>query len=231
MALRDRGRMDEAIEHLKQSVSIDPKSAFGQLNLGVALYKKGQLDEAFGHVREAVTLDPNYVIAHGDLAFILRRKGRLAESIDHLQQAVRIDGEKPSQARDRLILSRYEGVCVNVQPAAGWCPEDARSVEQERAAKRSQALAWLRANLELISRMRNNGEVLQSSLADWLSDSALACVRDPAGLAKLPDAERESWQRLWRDVATSLAADPLEQGRRRPPSGNGIAHSMAMRGT
>ena len=79
--------------------------------------------------------------------------------------------------------------------------------------------------------MRNNGEVLQSSLADWLSDSALACVRDPAGLAKLPDAERESWQRLWRDVATSLAADPLEQGRRAPPSGNGIARSMAMRGT
>ena len=40
-------------------------------------------------------------------------------------------------------------------------------------------------------------------------------VRDRAALAKLPDAERESWQRLWTDVAASIAADPLEQGRER----------------
>ncbi len=199
MALRDRGRLDEAIEHLKQSVSIDPKSAFGQLNLGVALYNKGQLDEAFSHVQEAVRLDPNYAMAHGDLAVILGRRGRLAESIDHFQQAVRIEGEKPSQVRDRLILTRYEAACVNVQPAAGRCPEDARA---SRAGASRQAPArrwhWLRANLELIARLRNNGEVLEWSLADWLSDPALASVRDPAALAKLPDAERESWQRLWR---------------------------------
>ena len=58
------------------------------------------------------------------------------------------------------------------------------------------------------------------SLATWLSDPALAGVRDPAELAKLPDAEREQWQRLWADVAASLAADPLEQGpgARRPPA-------------
>ena len=60
---------------------------------------------------------------------------------------------------------------------------------------------------------RNDGEVLGWSLATWLSDPALASVRDPAALAKLPDAEREPWRRLWTDVAASLAADPLEQGR------------------
>jgi tetratricopeptide (TPR) repeat protein len=38
-------------------------------------------------------------------------------------------------------------------------------------------------------------------------------VRDPAELAKLPDAERKEWQRLWADVAALVAADPLEQGR------------------
>ena len=51
------------------------------------------------------------------------------------------------------------------------------------------------------------------SLATWLSDPALASVRDPAALAKLPDAEREPWRRFWTDVAASIAADPLEQGR------------------
>ena len=231
MALRDRGRTDEAIEHLKQSVSIDPKSAFGQLNLGVALYKKGRLDEAFAHLEESARLDPNYATAHGDLAFLLRRRGRLAESIDHLEQAVRIESEKPSQARDRLILTRYEAVRANVQSVAGRSSEGHRLAEPERAAKRRQALSWLRANLELTSRLRNNGEVLESSLADWLSDPALASVREPAALARLPESEREPWQRLWREAAANLDADPLEQGRKAAALRQWDLASMAMRGT
>jgi eukaryotic-like serine/threonine-protein kinase len=41
----------------------------------------------------------------------------------------------------------------------------------------------------------------------------LAGVRDPAALAKLPDAERQRWGRFWADVAAPVAADPLKQGR------------------
>jgi tetratricopeptide (TPR) repeat protein len=37
-------------------------------------------------------------------------------------------------------------------------------------------------------------------------------VRDPTKLAKLPDAEREQWERLWTDVAELVAADPAAQG-------------------
>jgi len=44
------------------------------------------------------------------------------------------------------------------------------------------------------------------------TDDALASVRDPAELAKLPAAEREEWQRLWADVAAVVAADPAVQG-------------------
>jgi tetratricopeptide (TPR) repeat protein len=42
-------------------------------------------------------------------------------------------------------------------------------------------------------------------------------VRDAAALGKLPDAEREHWQRLWADV---VAADPLVQGRERAARGD-----------
>ena len=139
----------------------------------------------------------------------------MAEAIDHLQQAVRLEGEKPTEIRSRLVLYRYEAACADVRAAAGQGSEDARRGEPERAGKRRQALDWLRANLELTARLRNDGEVLGWSLATWLSDPALASVRDPAALAKLPDAEREPWRRLWTDVAASIAADPLEQGRER----------------
>jgi tetratricopeptide (TPR) repeat protein len=57
--------------------------------------------------------------------------------------------------------------------------------------------------------------LLTLSLSTLLSDPALASVRDPAALAKLPDVEREPWQRLWTDVAASIAADPFEQGQER----------------
>ena len=39
----------------------------------------------------------------------------------------------------------------------------------------------------------------------WLGDPDFAGVRGPEALAKLPEAEREPWQKLWDDVANTLA--------------------------
>src|SRR5262249_40569695 len=50
-------------------------------------------------------------------------------------------------------------------------------------------------------------------LSAWQVDPALASVRELPELAKLPDAEREPWRHLWRDVAAAVAADPLEKAR------------------
>ena len=91
--------------------------------------------------------------------------------------------------------------------------------ETERVDLRRQSLDWLRANLELRAEQLKDGKVVDWSslskwpLSDWQTDPALAGVRDAAALAKLPEAERKEWQRLWADVAALSAADPLEQGR------------------
>src|SRR4029453_8409622 len=76
-----------------------------------------------------------------------------------------------------------------------------------------QALAWLRADLELTTKLLRDGKVSVQSVAAWQTDPALARVRHPAALAKWPDAERELWQRFWADVAAVVAADPVGQGR------------------
>jgi hypothetical protein len=39
----------------------------------------------------------------------------------------------------------------------------------------------------------------------WLDDSDFAGVRGEAALAKLPETERRAWQKLWADVAETLA--------------------------
>jgi hypothetical protein len=37
-------------------------------------------------------------------------------------------------------------------------------------------------------------------VAYWQRGGWLASVRDKAGLANLPDTEREAWEKLWADV-------------------------------
>jgi hypothetical protein len=39
----------------------------------------------------------------------------------------------------------------------------------------------------------------------WLRDGDFNGVRGPEALAKLPEAERAGWQKLWADVAATLA--------------------------
>jgi tetratricopeptide (TPR) repeat protein len=118
-------------------------------------------------------------------------------------------------AHNALGSTLYEAARAAARTAAGQGAENGPLGEPERAAKRRQALAWLRAELELSTKMLNEGLVMDWSLAAWQSDPDLASVRDRAELARLPEVEREQWQRLWGDVAAQVAADPLEQGRAR----------------
>ena len=213
-ALYDKRRLDEAIGHFRQALRMAPESAGAHINLGAALAGKGRLDEAIGHFQQALRIDPKSTAAHVNLASVLRAKGRLEEAIDHYQQAVRID-PKSAVARYWLSISLYAAASDAVRAAAGQGSEKERLGEPERAAKRRQALAWLRDDLELSTKLLRDGELSAQSVATWQTNPALASVRDPAALAKLPDAEREPWQRFWRDVAAGIAVDPLEQGRER----------------
>jgi hypothetical protein len=42
------------------------------------------------------------------------------------------------------------------------------------------------------------------TLLHWQTDPDLAGVRDQALLAKLPEAERQEWAKLWAEVAALL---------------------------
>src|SRR5262249_51893538 len=136
----------------------------------------------------------------------------LDEAIDHFQQAVRLD-PKLAGAQTALGRTLYDAARAAIRDGAGQGAEEGRLGEPERADKRRQALAWLRANLELTTKMLNEGKAMGAPLAAWQTAPALGNVRDPAALAKLPDAEREQWRRLWADVAALVAADPVEQAR------------------
>jgi tetratricopeptide (TPR) repeat protein len=213
-ALQVKGRKQEAIDHYRQALQLDPKEASDHVNLGGALTRMGRVDEAIVHYQQALRIDPRLASAHIHLGIALQLKGRLDEAIGPFQQALRLDPSDVS-VRNNFSLCLYAAACAATRVAAGQGPGDARPVESARADKRRQALDWLRADLALKANPFPAGMAVGQPLTSWQKDPALTGVRDPAELAKLPDAEREQWQRLWADVAAQRAADPLECATRR----------------
>jgi tetratricopeptide (TPR) repeat protein/tRNA A-37 threonylcarbamoyl transferase component Bud32 len=218
LALRDKGRMDEAIGHFQNSIRLDPNSALAHQDLGAAMSAKGRLDEAIGHFQNSIRLDPaSAAVAHCNLGIALRGKGRPDQSIGHLQQAIQLDPNL-ALAHSQIYTCRYEAASAALQASAGHGSKEPRLGEQERISLRAQALDWLRANLELKTRLLKDSAAVDLSslsgwsLSAWETDPVLFGVRDQAALLKLPDAERVQWQRLWGDVAALLAADPVQQG-------------------
>jgi len=89
---------------------------------------------------------------------------------------------------------------------------------------RRQALAWLRDDLALYGKLAEREDpaakqTVRPLLGHWPEDTDLVSVRDRDALGKLPEAERQEWQKLWADVADTLAK---AQGKTAPEQKPGV---------
>jgi eukaryotic-like serine/threonine-protein kinase len=87
--------------------------------------------------------------------------------------------------------------------------------DKERVLWRRQALEWLRQEVSAWSKVAGKSDpkakdLLRSRMRSWQADPDLAGVRAKDELARLPDEEREQWERLWSDAGALLrrASDP-----------------------
>jgi tetratricopeptide (TPR) repeat protein len=104
---------------------------------------------------------------------------------------------------------RYNAACCAARAGCREGGEASHVGDDARAALRSEASEWLRAELdkwrnELYERPERV-ELIQRTLALWQRDSDLAGIRDESMLAKLPEKEREQWLRFWADVSDLIA--------------------------
>jgi tetratricopeptide (TPR) repeat protein len=90
-ALRDAGRVDEAVEHYRKALSINPDRSRTQNNYGMALAARGELDEAIKHYRLALELWPDGDVIHDNLGLAFVRQRRLAEAEAEFRRAVAIN--------------------------------------------------------------------------------------------------------------------------------------------
>jgi hypothetical protein len=82
--------------------------------------------------------------------------------------------------------------------------------EPAKARWRKQAIDWLEADLAAWTKIRESGppqarESISRTLQHWKTDPDLAGLREPAALAKLPEAEQRAGRALWAEVDALLA--------------------------
>jgi hypothetical protein len=100
----------------------------------------------------------------------------------------------------------YYAACAAAQAGCGQGRDAADLDDKSRAAFRCQALEWLRAELAARRRLLVQGlPVSPSAIEDWLAVPDFAGVREADALARLPESERQAWQKLWAEVANTLA--------------------------
>jgi serine/threonine-protein kinase len=243
LALKDKGQLDEAIPAYRRVIELDPGGVEGHVTLVDALLRCGRFAEAAQRGQAALDLLPareprrqalrqqleqcrRLLALDARLPALLQGKERLAAAEQlNLARLCREHGRPYAAARlyaaafaaqaaladDLNSGNRYYAACAAAR--AGDAGSDWTPGAAERAGLRRQALAWLRADLALRTRLLDGGKSVVWALTIWQTDTALGGVRDRARLAKLPAAERKEWQRLWADVAALRSADPVEQGR------------------
>jgi Tfp pilus assembly protein PilF len=112
---------------------------------------------------------------------------------------------QPALAADLRFGDRYEAACAAALAGCGQGKDADHLDAKERARLRRQARDWLRDQLAAWDEVltRNHPEaaaVVRQKMRHWLRDADFTGVRDPKALAKLPEAERADWRRLWAQV-------------------------------
>jgi hypothetical protein len=104
--------------------------------------------------------------------------------------------------------ARYLAACAAARAGSGQGRDAEEVGEEGRVGFRRQALGWLRDELEARRSLEGQPDKaawLANDLGLWLWDSHFDDVRGPESLARLPEPGRQAWQKLWADVADTVA--------------------------
>ena len=84
------GRVDEALDHFRQAMELQPDDALVRCNIADILAKQGRLDEAMTWYRNALKIQPECVPACNNLGQLLARQGRFDEAVEQYRRALQL---------------------------------------------------------------------------------------------------------------------------------------------
>jgi hypothetical protein len=179
-----------------------------------------RLDEADPFYPPDVPQPPGYerTIRHSVLDFaweVLAQQQRYAAAARWYAEVFTAD---PQALADPPYNHRYHAACAAARAGCGQGQDAADLDATSRAGLRRQALDWLRGELgswcRVLEKEPEKALAVAHGMQDWLGQAYFDGVRGPEALAKLPEAERQAWQRLWTEVEDTLAR---AEGRIPPP--------------
>ena len=134
--LMQKGRLDEAMIHLRKALEIYADYPEANNNLGYALASKGKWNEAIASYQAAMRTRPNYPKAHNNLAISFAETGKTDEAIAQFNEALRID-ENYQEAHYNLAalflqLGRRDDAVSHLREALRLKPNDAEVKAQLR---------------------------------------------------------------------------------------------------
>jgi Flp pilus assembly protein TadD len=94
-ALKDQGKLEEAIEAYNKALTIKPDYAEAYYNMGVTLHEQGKREGAIEAYNKALIIKPDYAEAYYNMGLALQEKGKLEEAIEAYSKALEI---KPDNA-------------------------------------------------------------------------------------------------------------------------------------
>jgi tetratricopeptide (TPR) repeat protein len=206
-ALAAKGEFREALEEARRGHELgskDPNWRFPSAKLVRRIERLVELDGNLpGFLEGKVTpTSPGEGIEIAQLCLYKRLSRAAARFYEEAFVAQPKLAERPNS-------HRYNAACVAALAGCGQGKDADRLDGKERAGLRRQALDWLRADLAAWGRLLEKepdktGPALAKTMQHLQQDSDFTGVRGPEALAKLPEAERQEWQKLWADVGDML---------------------------
>jgi Flp pilus assembly protein TadD len=109
-------QVPQAVRVFEKALQIDPDSADGHNDLGIALWQVGKRQEAIREYEQALELRPDRADTHLALGMVLTTLGRPEEAIRHCEEALRIN---PDDAETHFDLGTILAQ-VGRMPEAMW---------------------------------------------------------------------------------------------------------------
>jgi tetratricopeptide (TPR) repeat protein len=199
------GQLDKALADCSKAIELGPRLAGAWSYRGVVHAKLGQLDKAIADFSKAIQLDPKMAWAWTYRSIALCMQARHAAAARSYAEAF---AAVPKLADDPGTGNRYKAARAAALAGCGRGNDAADLDDAERARLRQQALDWLRADLaawgQLLKKQPEQARAgVQQGLRSWQQEADFAALRGDA-LAKLPEAERQAWEKFWADVEQTL---------------------------